>query len=102
MQVCCPICETEIECKTVLITDSGVLCPNCNTMVDLQQLVAGNSLSFSADGFDKDRTWSMAAESNQLTEGGYVGKFRILREVGRGGFGTVYKALDEQLKRVLR
>ncbi len=101
MQVCCPICETEIECKTVLITDSGVLCPNCNTMVDLQQLVAGNSLSFSADGFDKDRTWSMAAESNQLTEGGYVGKFRILREVGRGGFGTVYKALDEQLKRVV-
>ncbi|RMF38731.1 MAG: serine/threonine protein kinase, partial [Planctomycetota bacterium] len=101
MQVCCPICETQITYETVLMTDAGVLCPKCKTMVDLQHLAGPNSTSFSADGFDKDQTWSMAIDDDRLQEGTCVGKFRVLQEIGRGGFGSVYKAFDEQLKRVV-
>lgn len=40
-----------------------------------------------------------AAESSPTTVPGQLGEFRILREIGRGGMGVVYEAIQETLDR---
>jgi eukaryotic-like serine/threonine-protein kinase len=47
-----------------------------------------------APAVDLDRAWERT-----LQPGHAVGRFEILREIGRGGFGVVYAALDRELGR---
>jgi tetratricopeptide (TPR) repeat protein len=49
-----------------------------------------------APGGDALETWK-----SELRAGDRVGRFEIRREVGRGGFGAVYEALDTELNRVV-
>ncbi len=49
-----------------------------------------------ASGDDALEAWT-----NELAPGDRVGRFEIRQEVGRGGFGAVYEALDTELNRVV-
>src|SRR5919205_198657 len=47
-----------------------------------------------APSTDVDAAWE-----HHLAPGERLGRFEILREIGRGGFGAVYEALDRELGR---
>ena len=75
----CPHCRNPIE----LVTDNPddeVVCPSCGSTFQL----------------DRDRTQSWSKD--KLPQ---LGKFELIEAVGRGAFGTVYRARDTQLQRTV-
>ncbi len=82
MRIVCPHCNSSIELLTGPPPDDGVLCPSCGSSFRLE---AGGSTA----------GWSPG-------EGGRkVGRFELIDRVGFGAFGTVYKARDPELDRVV-
>src|SRR5215469_12846663 len=82
MRIVCPHCHSSIELLTGPPPEEGVLCPACGSSFRLE---AGGSTA----------GWSPG-------EGGRkVGRFELLDRVGFGAFGTVYKARDPELDRVV-
>ena len=75
----CPHCHNLIEIVAGSPEDE-VLCPSCGS-------------SFKLDP-DRTQTWS----KDKLPT---LGKFELIEVVGRGAFGTVYRARDKQLERVV-
>ncbi|MBI2479120.1 MAG: protein kinase [Planctomycetia bacterium] len=74
----CPHCRNPIE--IVEAEDADVICPSCGSSFML----------------DADRTQSWSPEKLPT-----LGKFRLEKAVGRGAFGTVYRARDTELDRVV-
>jgi WD40 repeat protein len=78
MHVTCP------QCQNTLTLDgngtSDVICPSCGSSVRLPQ--AGSTSAYAPGPHS-------------------VGRFEVLVEIGAGAFGTVYKARDPQLDRVV-
>ncbi|MBM3769326.1 MAG: serine/threonine protein kinase, partial [Acidobacteria bacterium] len=75
----CPHCHNPIEIVSDSV-DEDLTCPSCGSAVHLD---AGRSL-----------TW----DKQKLPK---IAQFELLEAVGRGAFGTVYKARDEQLQRIV-
>ena len=75
----CPHCHNPIELVADSV-DEDVLCPSCGSAVHLD---AGPML-----------TW----DKKKLPA---LGQFQLIEAVGRGAFGTVYKAFDQQLQRTV-
>ena len=75
----CPHCHNAIEIVTES-QDDEVVCPSCGSALHLD---TGRSL-----------TWN----KQRLPQ---IAQFELLEAVGRGAFGTVYKARDQQLQRVV-
>src|SRR5712692_7209377 len=77
-----------------------ILCPNCSDVIELAKLPS-EQITCSACGssfrLEQESTtgWD-PTQGRQL-----VGKFELLDVVGMGSFGTVYRARDTELDRVV-
>ncbi len=79
MHLICPHCRNPIESADVPMGE--ILCPACGS------------------GFRVERGTTILHEAKESTR--RVGRFELLGEVGVGAFGTVYKARDPELDRVV-
>ncbi|MCA9045553.1 MAG: serine/threonine protein kinase, partial [Planctomycetaceae bacterium] len=86
MEARCPLCDVPIEIKdldtNVLETLSSVQCPNCG-MVPIR--------------FDETTRVGPPPAAMEVQE--TIAHFSLIRPLGKGGFGTVWLALDSQLNR---
>src|SRR5262249_25236866 len=79
MQLICPHCQNPVE--TADQTARDVVCPSC-----------GSSLA---------RCQATTTGYTPLDGPRRLGKFELLDQVGAGAFGTVYKARDTELDRIV-
>ncbi len=101
----CPVCDTPNA-------EDSQTCEHCNCALkadspesflpDNQQTVAA-TLAFSASARSASAGAAVAhAFSSELTAGTVlVGRYEIVALIGQGGMGTVYKATDHELDRII-
>jgi tRNA A-37 threonylcarbamoyl transferase component Bud32 len=77
-----------------------LLCPHCRNPIELVRLTSREEIACPSCGssfrLDADSTAGAEAGAPQA-----VGRFELLGVLGRGAFGTVYKARDPQLDRTV-
>ncbi len=94
MNFCCPNCRKVFELQ-ISGSQTEVTCPNCDTLVSLVEL-----LSVAPDDTpDLSQTRGLDMDGPIAEVGEFLGHFRLIKVIGQGGFGTVYEAHDDRLKR---
>ena len=77
-----------------------ILCPGCHNPIELATLSPHAEIACPACG----STFRLEADASTGSEGSLgrkVGKFDLIETVGHGAFGTVFKARDPELDRMV-
>jgi hypothetical protein len=77
-----------------------VRCPHCRSDVEGEPSTSGKELSCPSCGAD----FRVEAESTldwTARDGRKIGRFELIEAVGRGAFGTMYRARDPELNRIV-
>src|SRR5438128_9356255 len=77
-----------------------ILCPHCHNPIELVKLTPREEIACPACG-STFRLEGGATTGSENSAGWKVGKFELIETVGHGAFGTVYKARDPELDRVV-
>jgi WD40 repeat protein/tRNA A-37 threonylcarbamoyl transferase component Bud32 len=77
-----------------------ILCPQCHNPIEVARLTPREEIACPVCG-STFRLETGGTTGSQASAGWKVGKFDLIETVGEGAFGTVYKARDPELDRVV-
>jgi tetratricopeptide (TPR) repeat protein/tRNA A-37 threonylcarbamoyl transferase component Bud32 len=89
MKVVCPNCFADVPRPEDAVEDSH--CPSCGCPLRFDRQAAITVVS-SLETFDRGDA-ELASGPRQ------IGRFQLIDRIGRGGFGSVYRSFDSELKR---
>lgn len=95
-----PIFRLNLRPSSVRIPVMHVRCPHCHNGIEIADLPEGGEIACAGCG-SSFQLASMATASWQQPENKCIGKFEVLSTLGQGAFGTVVKARDTELDRLV-
>ncbi|MBM4094961.1 MAG: serine/threonine protein kinase, partial [Planctomycetes bacterium] len=89
--ICCPDCRQPVP--DAHVSRGSITCPACGSTfrLEIDETLAGSA----------EKSPGAEAAIQRPSERKTIGKFEILKVVGQGAFGTVYRARDGELDRVV-